>query len=336
MEITTVPIQYVTAILNAAVYRGLDGDKLLLEAGISPELLNNSKVRLSAVTYVKFSHIISKNLQDELGGFMDTPCKPGTFEMMCYACINCPTLEVFLRRGIKFYDLVTDSIQFELYRNGKEAHYILDTSPGSTDPDNFLPLTLLSIIHRLSSWLIDQPLILKAVNFSHRKPETANEYNFLFKSPIKFNQPHNSLVFSSNYLDLPIQQSDQTLQEFLDKPVLQLMGGASSGNSLVITIKRLIKDKVSTEFPEFEVIAKQLNATTVTLRRRLRNEGSSYQQIKDDLRRDTAIFNLGKGSMSIEQVAESVGFSEPTSFFRAFKRWTGITPRAYITNKPSQ
>jgi AraC-like DNA-binding protein len=334
MEITTVPIQYVKALLKAAVFRGLDRDKLLLEAGITSELLGNNKTRLSAATYANFSHLISEELQDEFGGFMNTPCKPGTYEMMCYACINCPTLETFLLRGIKFYGLVTDSIELELSKDDKDAQYVLSTQPGTEDPDNFLAFILLGIVHRLSSWVIDQPLILKSVSFTHSRPGTASEYNFLFKAPIKFDQADNSLNFSSSYLDMPVQQSDQTLQEFLAKPELQLMGLSSSDNSLVVKVKRLIKDKVSTEFPEFESIAEHLHSTTVTLRRRLREEGSSYQQIKDDLRRDTAIFNLGKGSMSIEQVAESVGFSEPTSFFRAFKRWTGVTPRAYVSNKP--
>lgn len=333
MEITTVPIQYVNALLKAAVFRGLDRDKLLLEAGITPELLKNNKSRLPAATYASFSHLIGEQLQDEFGGFMDTPCKPGTYEMMCHACINCPTLEAFLLRGIKFYGLVTDSIHLELSKNDKEAQYLLNTHPGTEDPENFLAFVLLGIVHRLSSWVIDQPLILKSVSFTHSRPETANEYNFLFKAPIKFNQPVNSLNFSTNYLEMAVKQSDQTLQNFLSKPELQLMGVSSSDNSLVVKVKRLIKDKVSTEFPEFETIAEHLHSTTVTLRRRLREEGSSYQQIKDDLRRDTAIFNLAKGSMSIEQVAESVGFSEPTSFFRAFKRWTGVTPRAYVTNK---
>ena len=333
MEITTVPIHYANTMLKAAQMQGADIDKLMADAGITTELLNNSRSRLPAATYVKMSHLITEALQDEFIGLMSKPCKPGTFEMMCYACINCPTLGDFLERCAKFYSLVTDCIDLKIVRNESDVHYIINTETTDVDPDNFLAFNMLSIVHRLSSWTIDQPLILQSVSFTNSRPDFANEYNFLFKAPIKFDQPINSLNFSSNYLDIPIEQSDQTLSNFVDTPALKLMLLSQSDNSLVVKIKRLIKDKVSTEFPEFESIAEHLHSTTVTLRRRLREEGSSYQQIKDDLRRDTAIFNLGKGSMSIEQVAESVGFSEPTSFFRAFKRWTGVTPRAYIANK---
>lgn len=333
MEITTIPIRYIHSLLGAAKHRGVDGEQLLRRADISQELLVNSKARVAAAQYAQFSHLMSEALQDEYLGFMNTPCKPGTFEMMCYACINCPNLEKFLERGIKFYSLMTDSVHLAVHTEDDQARYVLNTEHGTYDPENFLPFIMLSIVHRLSSWLIDQPLILQSVSFSHPRPDPANEYNFLFKAPVKFDQTANSLNFSRNYLTMANKQNEQTLEAFLKSPPRQLMGISSSENSWVIKIKRLIKGKVNADFPEFEGIAEQLNLTTATLRRRLRDEGSSYQQIKDDIRRDGAIFNLGKGNLSIEQVAERAGFSEPTSFFRAFKRWTGVTPRAYITKK---
>ena len=111
---------------------------------------------------------------------------------------------------------------------------------------------------------------------------------------------------------------------------MRLMSNPDLDNSLVSRIRSMIKHDVDGQFPEFELVADKLHLTTATLRRRLRSEGSSYQQLKDDIRRDTAIHLLSRGTVSMEQVAENVGFSEPTSFFRAFKRWTGVTPRAYL------
>jgi AraC-like DNA-binding protein len=109
------------------------------------------------------------------------------------------------------------------------------------------------------------------------------------------------------------------------------MTGADADRSLTTKIRTMIKRDVAGNFPEFTAIAKSLNLTTATLRRKLRAEGSSYQQLKDDIRRDTAIHLLSRGTISMDEVAQSIGFSEPTSFFRAFKRWTGVTPRAYIS-----
>ena len=330
MQITTVPINYINSVVNAAVARGCDAEQILNHCGISPELLQQQKARVTATKFSELSDYISAQLQDESGGFMDRRTKPGTFAMMCYACIHCNTLGDFLERSTRFNYLVTDCVSLRLERNGETASYIVTPGEGMVDPDNFFTHILLSLAHRLSNWLINQCLALESVNFTHARPHYANEYNFLFGAPINFDQPENKLCFSSNYLDLPLKQNEQTLDEFLKLPGMQLMSVPDADNSFVAKVKDMIQHNISAQCPEFEDIASDLHTTSVTLRRRLRREGTSYQQIKDDVRRDTAVYNLSRGTMSIESVAESVGFSETTSFFRAFKRWTGVTPRAYI------
>ena len=150
-------------------------------------------------------------------------------------------------------------------------------------------------------------------------------------APVEFGQKTNSLLFDNKYLDRPVVQTEQELGQFLSTPSIHLMTSNESDRSLVSKIRAMIKEDVGGDFPEFNTIAQVHNLTTATLRRRLRAEGSSYQQLKDDIRRDTAIHHLSRGTLSMEQVAECVGFSEPTSFFRAFKRWTGVTPRAYVS-----
>jgi AraC-like DNA-binding protein len=331
LELTTIPVRYVQIILDAAIQKGCDGDELLAKSGIRRELLGQDKARVSAKDYYAFTNLVIKTLEDELCGFMNRPAKIGTFEMMTQACIQCPTLGEFMRRSAKFNNLFTDSIVCQVGEANGLASYSLHTKVDMTDQQNFLPFIMLGIAHRLFSWVLDQPLLLKAATFPHKRPLYANEYNFLFKTSVRFDQSHYSIQFPASYLDMPNRQTEQTLQEFLKIPGIQLMSLSDSENSIVVRVTHMISDYVNQDFPEFETIAEKTCMTSVTLRRRLREEGSSYRQIKDDLRRDTAIYNLGRGHLSIEQVAESVGFAEPTSFFRAFKRWTGVTPRAYIS-----
>lgn len=334
MEITTVPINYINAVLNAAELRGCDASQILEHCDIPPELLDQQKARVPAATFSKLTDMVSADLRDESCGFMDQRTKPGTFAMMCNACIHCNTLGEFLERSTKFNYLVTDCVDLRIQRQGDTANYIVTPGAGMIDPNNFFTHVLLSLAHRLSSWLIAQHLVLESVNFTHPRPHYANEYNFLFQAPIKFDQASNKLCFSSNYLDMPLKQDEQAMEEFLTVPAMQLMSNPDTGTSFVAKVKSMIKDSISQQCPEFEDIASKLHTTSITLRRRLREEGTSYQQIKDDIRRDTAVYNLSRGTMSIEDVASSVGFSETTSFFRAFKRWTGVTPRAYIKRKP--
>jgi AraC-like DNA-binding protein len=330
MEITTVPVIYVKSMLDSAVRNGCNAEDLLHKAGISSELLSTNKARVPALNYSQLSQEIIELLQDETHGFLSSPMRPGTFAMMCYASIHCPTLGLVLQRGVDFYRIVSDSLKLEISTKDDITCYTLSVDNEENDPNHVMTISLLGIIHRLSCWLIGKNVNLHSVSFTHSRPEHANNYNLLFKAPILFDQPENCICFSASYMDMPNTQTEQSLEEFLSIPSLNLMTIPDYHNSLVEKIRLMIKKDVEAHFPDLELIAQKLELSSATLRRRLRTEGTSYQIIKDDIRRDTAIYYLSRGSLSIEQVAEKVGFTEATSFYRAFKRWTGVTPRDYI------
>jgi len=331
MEISTVPIHFVDALLPSAEKHGLRVEEVLEEVGIDSALLGVERARVASASYRRLTEYLRVELRDENCGMLAQRSKIGTFAMMCHACISCPTLGEFLQRCTQFNALVSDCLTLQLRRDGEYAQYSITPQPGAADEDELIIMILLSITHRLSNWVIGQTLALHSVEVTRQRPSYAHEYNALFLAPIHFAQQQNCLRFAARYLDMPIVQTEQDLSQFLSDPSIYLMSSPHSDKSLVSRTRTLIKGNVEGNFPEFNTIAQTFHLTTATLRRRLRAEGSSYQQLKDDMRRDTAIYHLGRGKLTMEEVAESVGFSEPTSFFRAFKRWTGVTPRSYIS-----
>ncbi|MGJ8685974.1 MAG: AraC family transcriptional regulator [Spongiibacteraceae bacterium] len=332
MEISTVPIHYVKAFLRAAQRHGLVLPEILSAAGIDTELLEGERARVTGASFIALSQYLSRALEDESAGMMSQRTKPGTFAMMCHACNNCATLGEFLQRCAQYSDLVNDCIVVDLHRYGERARFSITALPGMVDEDEVVIMILLSVMHRFAGWLIGQTMVLSEVGISRRRPSYAHEYNFLFMAPIAFSQNANSLHFASSYLDMPVLRELSEFEQFLSQPFVQLMANPDFDRSLAAKIRTMIKADVAGRFPDFNRLAVSLHLTPATLRRRLRDEGCSYQKLKDDMRRDAAIHYLGRGTLSMEQVAESVGFAEPTSFFRAFKRWTGVTPRAYVKN----
>ena len=83
------------------------------------------------------------------------------------------------------------------------------------------------------------------------------------------------------------------------------------------------------EWLELDELAKYLNMSEATIQRRLKSEGMSYQQLKNDIRRDTAIEQLTKSKKSLQQISDELNFHDPSAFHRAFKKWTGVSPGAY-------
>ena len=330
MQISTVPAPLVKALLDAAQRKGCDRAALLSTVNVGEEMLAGSRARVPSSVYSQLTELITEELQDEYCGLAGTRAKPGTFAMMCYACIHCPSLGSFLQRTTEYHGIVSDSSNIELQLDSEVARYIYTPLDNKADPDHLLTMSLLAIAHRLASWLVGQNIPLVRVNLAHPRPDHAASYNMLFRCPVKFDQAENSIVLSAKYLEMPTRQTEQTLESFLNTAGPQLMASPDTSDSHAARVSKLIAEAVNQDFPDFNWVASQLHTTAATLRRRLRSEGTSYQQLKDDLRRDTAIYNLNKGVLSIEEVAQSVGFAEPTSFFRAFKRWTGVTPRVYI------
>ena len=152
----------------------------------------------------------------------------------------------------------------------------------------------------------------------------------LFNTNINFDQQGNHIRFSSEFLDKKIVQDEYSLRSFLQGSAINLMSKLESENSLTSQIRNILKGEIADHFPDFKQISSSLNYSPTTLKRKLLMEGSTYQNIKDAVRRDKAIYYLAQGSMSVDEVAARAGFSDPPSFFRAFRRWTGTSPRAYI------
>jgi AraC-like DNA-binding protein len=327
MRERTIASHFVRAALRGAERQGVDCSAILREVNIQPALLDEPRARVAPEQFARLMQLLWEKLADEYMGFGRTRSKPGTFAMMCYALIHCHTLEKALTRGTLFYSLFDEAPVITLSREGDWARLTVDDS-NLLDPDHFLVESLLVIWHRLASWLIGQRIRLQEATFRHAEPEHSAEYDLLFPNPRRFGAGSTSLLFQARYLAMPLLQDERTLKHFLEHSPADLLARPDGGDSLISQIRRLLgRDCAS--WPDLEAVAQQLHMSPQTLRRHLREEGSSFQELKDHLRRDLAIYHLGRDNLAIQDIAEQLGFSEPSAFHRAFKKWTGLTPGAY-------
>ena len=128
---------------------------------------------------------------------------------------------------------------------------------------------------------------------------------------IRYGQPHVGLWFDARWLALPVVQSPQSLREFLAGSPANLIVRYRDTSSLTERIRRLLRKGLGSELPSLEEVGDALAVTPQTLRRRLRDEGRGFQQIKDELRRDAAIEYLLHTPLPLLEIANRVGFSEP-------------------------
>lgn len=329
MSRDTISIHFVNAALTGVKRLGLDIDTLLSHVGIEAELLKQPKARISPDQYTQFARMLWLVTQDEHIGFDVQPRKLGTFAMMCQLIIHCKTLGEALERSTEFYRLFGDEWSVNLERDKHEAR-LIPAIPPKYDPDHFVTESMLMIWHGLASWLIERRIPLERVHFSYDRPKHADEYDALFFAPvIQFNAQRTEVTFAADYLDLPIRQTEETLAEFLKTAPAGLLVKFKNTNSLTNRIRDVLKSHIGEEMPTLNDVAAMLYLSPQTLRRRLATEGKSYQAVKDALRRDAAIHLLLRHDLTLEDVAQQVGFSETSTFHRAFKKWTGVTPGLY-------
>lgn len=327
MRERTIASHFVRAALRGAQHQGLDCLPLLRQAGVQPAVLEEPRARIDPQQFARLVQLLWEALDDEYLGFGRLKSKRGTFAMMGHAIIHCRTLEKALSRGALFYGLFPDAPTIRLEREGDWARLSVDDS-SLWDPDHFLVECLLVIWHRLGSWLIGQRIRLEEATFTYGEPAHIAEYDLIFPCQRRFNAGRTSLLFHARYLSMPLLQDERTLKQFLQHSPADLLARPDGGDSLTSQIRRLL-GRDCANWPDLDAVAAQLHISPQTLRRHLREEGSSFQELKDHLRRDLAIYHLGRDELAIQNIAEQLGFSEPSAFHRAFKKWTGLTPGAY-------
>ncbi|MBW4936071.1 AraC family transcriptional regulator [Marinobacter sp. F4206] len=329
MSNLTVSKHFVQAALAGAEQLGFDTHAMLRAADISPDLLRIEMARVSSDQFSQLMQVLWHRLDDEFMGLGPRRARSGTFATMCALVIDCPTLEAVYRQAFQFSRLFEPMVTMELVTEGQSAQLVTRIEGEIHDPSYFLRESLLVIWHRLGSWLIGQPVELEQAEFDYPRPPHGDEYRHIFHCPLVFESDRTALTFDKRFLTAPVIRDKSEMRQFLKTSPADLLSRPDESNTFTGRIRALIGRDFSRPLPDFEWIASELHTSPQTLRRRLKQENTSFQEIKDLLRRDMAIYYLGRQELPINDIAGKVGFTEPSTFHRAFKKWTGVTPGAY-------
>jgi AraC-like DNA-binding protein len=186
------------------------------------------------------------------------------------------------------------------------------------------------MVHGLMCWLAGQRIPLALAEFSYPRPPHAQEYTVMYSQHLSFGAKCTSIRFDPKFLRAPVIQTAGTLRQFLRTAPQSVFLKYKNEESWTAKLRRRLRASIGTgEWPVLEGIADEFHLTPTTLRRRLDAEGTSYQNIKDQLRRDAAIDHLCHSALSVEEIAALLGFQEPSAFHRAFKKWNGVQPGQY-------
>jgi len=339
----TVPIDLLLASVVFAQSRGIGVEETLRQAGISPLLLAEGRSRVTEEQLTRVVQELWRHTDDEMFGLGAHPLPRGSFRLLCYSLIGAKDLAGLLDRFRGLARAMPALPPLAVERDGELARVSIaapiSSAPGM-DLSSPLPVCVgLALLHRQFAWAIGGRLPLVAVELSYPR-QLEEAHDLVFAAPLVFDSPLPGIVFESARLQAPVMRSEAELDAFIADSPAGLLARPDREATVTDQVRRMvelaIRDNRSTAVPSGDEVADRLAISPQTLRRRLAHDGTSLREVRDAVLRDAAITWLVDGEEPIADLAVRLGFSEPSAFTRAFRRWTGNPPSAYRASLSSE
>jgi len=326
----TVAPGFVSGMLSGLAARGHRPRDLLKDVGLPPDVIERQQ-RIPLTDYAALYNRVSERLDDEGFGLFSTPLRRGTFEFLCRVMSASRTLNEALTRAARFLRLVLPDMTIDITREHDSALIIIqETQPLAPRNDArriFAFEWLLRLIHGLACWLARRDLILESVNFPYERPEQASDYTLIYTQHPTFGDERLVARLSASVLNLPISKDQDAVTDFLQGAPGKIAILYRRDHDTVRQVREIVTEAMPASV-NLKTVAKRLHLSLRTVQRRLTDERTSFRAIKDAARRNTAIAMV-EGARPIAEIAESLGYADPSAFYRAFVQWTGTAPTKY-------
>ncbi|WP_280330066.1 AraC family transcriptional regulator [Nocardia wallacei] len=323
----TLPIARVLAMVELAQARGWDVADMLGAAGISPELLAEGRSRVTVDQTVRMVQRLWRATDDELFGLGLHPMPRGTFRLVCFALIGATDVGAAIRRFVGFQKSLPGFPPLTLTVEGEVARLAFDIG-AVRNPVGLIIDTMLTVTHRFLGWAAGGRILLRRVEVPY-PPSGLDDYDLIFGAPVVFSAPAPALVFDAAQLTAPLVRDEDDLLAFLRDAPSAVIGRRHYSLSLSAQVRHILERGRTGAWPTLDEVAAQLAMSPSTLRRKLREEHTSAREIREQILRDAAVASLVRGEETVAALSRRLGFSEPSAFSRAFRRWTGSPPGSY-------
>lgn len=329
-ERDSISVRLVQQALLAFTDAGRSPAQLLESLGLSSACLAEPDGRVSVDYYRRMWLGLAERFDDEFFGMDARRLRSGSFVFISRCCVAQPTLEAALRQMLRFYGLTLERFRGRLVRRHSLAEIVLEEG-ACTPARAFAYFTFWMLVHGLACWLVGRRISLLAVESRCAEPDYTDDYRVMFSENLRFSQASTRIIFAAEVLDLPIRRSEEELRAFLQDAPANILVRYRDSSSLASRIKQLLRERPADRWPDSQTLAGELCMSPATLRRRLAEAGQPYQGIKDAVRRELATRWLADAALSYAEIAERLGFADVSSFYKAFRKWSGTNPGHYRT-----
>lgn len=317
------------AIVDALEVGGVDGRSLLSELGLDSTLLEDPDARIPQDKMTRLWQLaVSRSGNPAIGLNMAKIVRPAHFNVVGYALMSSRNLREGFGRLVRYQRILGEAADLDL--QVRPDHYALvvsihgDRLPVSTQSHD----AALAYALAFCRWMTGQEIFPLKARFAYPEPADITAYQQLFGCPLEFDADCYSLSFSRELIEWPLATANPQLARVHDRLANEYL--ARFDESRVKHQARQILCRLLPQGePKRQAVADALHVSTRTLQRRLQEEGTSFQQLLDETRRELAQQYLSQADLTLLEIAYLLGFADPSNFFRAFKRWFDMPPGQY-------
>ena len=310
---------------------------VLAAVGLTPEALVGPEARVSHGANNRLWELLGEASGDpEFGLHFAERLDLGAFDVVGHLVACSETFGAGLGRVVAYSRILHDAGRVEVERDGGQVLVY----PGCRGlpvecPRQIAEFSAASVV-MLGRKLTGAAMVPLAVHFKHAAPVRLREHVRLFGVSPRFDRPETVLVFDAAVLALPIRTPQTGVLTYLEAYARDVLARLPADDDILDQVERVVVTAMSRGVPEMHQVAAQLGMSPRTLQRRLADRETTFQALLDGVRRSYAERYLRDARLSLAEIAFLLGFSEPSNFHRAFRRWTGTTPSAFRADMPAR
>jgi AraC-like DNA-binding protein len=330
-----VSISLVRALTSAVEREGATRAQYLARAGIDPRLVERDDARLDIKSYLRaLDAAIDVTQNPGLGLQLGQHATSAMYHVVAHMAEIAKTLGHAIDIILRYSGILAVGFEpclVELREQGLVA-LRLPYLVGESHAVRLTAEFALTGFMRLLRYYVGDRAQPTSVSFAYRTPPHAAEYRRVFGGSERFEQPFTEVTFPRDWLERAQLNANGDLYTLLETHAERELSKLSHHTSVAQRVERVLASSKPRELPSMETVARTLDISARTLARKLQAEGVSFAQLVEERRSGAAKCLLAGGRHSIQQVANALGFADTPAFHKAFRRWTGQTPKQYIAS----
>lgn len=309
---------------------GMDRGELLRLASITPATLDDPDTRLPMSALLKLWRAILERQEGKaIGVRIGSTCRVTRLGLVGYVMFYSSDLLEALHRFSRYIHIISEAVQFEVATDGERTTLSFNAHPSLLALRHPVEAQLAAVL-TVGREITQSDLVPLAIHLPLPKAGDTSAYREVFRCPVHFSHPNAAIVFATSQMRLPIKASDPTLSGYLEELAGSTLTSLGAPNeNFVDTVRRALWSELPGGRPNLWRTASGLGISARTLQRRLRENGTSFSAVLEELRRELSGELLADKKLAVSDVVFLLGYSEPSAFQRAFRRWRGVSPRRF-------